>query len=268
MIKLIAIDLDGTLFNNKKEITERNKAAITKAKEQGVKVVICTGRPLKAIVHIIQELGLDEDGDYAITFNGGLAQRNHSGEILDQKTMDIDTARKVVAFLAENDLPATLIHDSNAYEIAAANPSLYRKGNIRLTFHDIEASEIRDDMICNKIVTAVEAKILDAKIASFPKDALPEVEMVKSQEFLLEFLPKGVSKAYGLGKLCDYLGIDASEVMAIGDEANDLPMIEYAGVGVAMKNAVDEVKAIAQVITDDNEHDGVAKIIEKMVLGG
>ncbi len=82
MIKLVAIDLDGTLLNSQKEISLRNKQALMAAKQAGVKVVICTGRPLAAIGPYLEELGLQEEGDYSITFNGGLVQKNDTGPLL------------------------------------------------------------------------------------------------------------------------------------------------------------------------------------------
>jgi Cof subfamily protein (haloacid dehalogenase superfamily) len=172
-----------------------------------------------------------------------------------------------VSFLSSYDLPASMISDGDVYEILAKNPSLYTRMNKLLTFHEVTFDTIDETLRYNKVVTGVQPEILDTTIVTFPANALPNFEMVKSQSFLLEFLPKGVTKAYGIEKLIAHLDIKQSEVMAIGDEANDLPMIEFAGVGVAMKNATDEVKALATYITDDNEHDGVAKAIEKYALG-
>ncbi|MER2117699.1 MAG: HAD-IIB family hydrolase, partial [Enterococcus casseliflavus] len=89
MIKLIAIDLDGTLLNDKKEVTPRNKEVLARAKAQGVKIVICTGRPLRAIRPYLEELSLKEPGDYSITFNGGLVQKNETGEIIEKAAMQL-----------------------------------------------------------------------------------------------------------------------------------------------------------------------------------
>ena len=90
MIKLVAIDLDGTLLNGKKETTPRNKAASIAAKAKGVKVVICTGRPLRAIHPFLQELNLEEAGDYSITFNGGLVQQNDTGKIIEKNVLTFE----------------------------------------------------------------------------------------------------------------------------------------------------------------------------------
>lgn len=95
MIKLVAIDLDGTLLNEQKLISDENKQALAQAKQQGVKIVLCTGRPLAAMAHYLQELGLVDEGDYNITFNGGLVQKNDTGEIMEKKVMEVSDIQRL-----------------------------------------------------------------------------------------------------------------------------------------------------------------------------
>ena len=118
----------------------------------------------------------------------------------------------------------------------------------------------------NKAVIGYEQQLLDQKITEIPRHFKEQYEVIKSRAVLLEFMPKGVTKAYGLALLAKDLGLTAAEIMTIGDEENDLRMIEYAGIGVAMANAVDQVKAVANVVTASNEEDGVAQVIEKYLL--
>ena len=122
-------------------------------------------------------------------------------------------------------------------------------------------------MTYNKCVTAFAQEPLDAAIANISSDLFNNYEIFKSRDMLLEWSPKNVHKATGLAKLIDHLGIDRSQVMACGDEANDLSMIEWAGLGVAMQNAVPEVKEVANVVTPmTNDEEAVAWAIEKYVL--
>ena len=123
-----------------------------------------------------------------------------------------------------------------------------------------------EDLLYNKAVVAFEQTYLDQQLAKIPADFKERYEIIKTRDVLLEFMPKGVTKAYGCQLLAEHLGITADEVMAIGDEENDLPMIEYAGLGVAMENAVPMVKAAADVVTASNTNDGVAQVVEKYVL--
>ena len=89
MIKLVAIDLDGTLLDGKKQVSQKNKEVLAQAKAQGVKIVLCTGRPLRAIRPYLEELSLNESGDYSITFNGGLVQKKDTGEIMEKAALQL-----------------------------------------------------------------------------------------------------------------------------------------------------------------------------------
>lgn len=268
MIKLIAIDLDGTLLTDQKTISQKNKTALKKAQAQGVKIVICTGRPLKAIENYLTELDLRQPGDYSITFNGGLVQKNDTEEILEKAVMSFEQVKEIQQLLIELQLPMDILSDSVAYQITTApeHPSIYPQLNKALTYKARTLTDLGADLLYNKVVSAIEPIYLDQQIAKIPSDFYERYEIVKTRANLLEFMPKGVTKAYGLSLLGKELGIPATEMMALGDEANDLPMIEAAGIGVAMENAVPLVKQHADVVTLSNQEDGVAYAIEKYVL--
>ncbi len=268
MIKLVAIDLDGTLLNNQKEISPRNHAAIAKAKAQGIKVVICTGRPLEAIHPFLAQLNLEEPGDYSITFNGGFVQKNDTGEILEKKVLTSEQVEELITLAQTIDMPLDLLSGGNVYTLptSAQHLSLYPEINPLLTHIPTPLADLDWQRPYNKAVIGYEQQFLDQKMTEIPAVFKEMYEVIKSRAVLLEFMPKGVTKAYGLSLLAKDLGLQPTEIMSIGDEENDLPMIEYAGIGVAMANAVDPVKAVANVITASNEEDGVAQVIEKYLL--
>ncbi|SJZ48043.1 hypothetical protein SAMN02745116_00460 [Pilibacter termitis] len=263
MIQLIAIDLDGTLLKNDKTISKENKKVLRLAKEKGVKIVITTGRPLKAIHHILEELNLLDEGDYSITFNGGLVQKNATGEILDKITMSLSSIQEIYQALFSLHLPCDVVSDGEVYQLPSDRISLYEAATPFLNFHKVKPEELQETTIYNKIICATEPDYLDEKAAQLPSVIREKYEVIKSRDILLEFMPKGVTKAYGIAHLAEILGISQSEIMAIGDEENDLSMIEYAGVGVAMANAVPMIQSAADVITRSNEDDGVAHIISQ-----
>ena len=268
MIKLIAIDLDGTLLNEEKQISEENKKALAKAKAKGVKVVLCTGRPLAAMAHYLQELGLVDEGDYSITFNGGLVQKNDTGEIMEKKVMTVTDVHRLHDLAQQLSLPLDILSDNVVLQLPTApeKQSLYNVLNKLLQFQPAELSEITDELVLNKAVIAYPQEELDPKIKEIPTEFHENYEIIKTRSMLLEFMPKGVTKAYGISLLAKDLGLKQEEIMAIGDEENDLPMIEYAGLGVAMENAVPFVKEAANYVTSSNVEHGVAKVIEKFVL--
>ena len=268
MIKLVAIDLDGTLLNSQKEISLRNKQALMAAKQAGVKVVICTGRPLAAIGPYLEELGLQEEGDYSITFNGGLVQKNDTGAIIEKTLMPLEAIHELYQLATTLNMPFDVLSDEVVMQLPSApnHPSIYSSLNKLLTFESYKLEELTPNRIYNKVVVAIDEAYLNERIKEIPASFYERFEIIKTRNNLLEFMPKGITKAYGISLLAKDLGIRAEEIMTLGDEENDLPMIEYAGLGVAMANAIPLVKEAADVVTDTNEQDGVAKAVEKYIL--
>ena len=266
-IKLIALDLDGTLLTSDKKISERNLAALKAAQAKGVKVVLTTGRPLKAMDFFLHELGTDgREDEYTITFNGGLVQRN-TGEILDKTVFSYDDVARIYEETDKLYIPLDAICEGLVYQIQSDQDSLYAQFNPALTFEPIDFSDLSSQQTYNKCVTAYAQEPLDAAIEQISPELFERYEIFKSREMLLEWSPKNVHKANGLEKLIAHLGIERSQVMACGDEANDLSMIEWAGLGVAMQNAVAIVKEAANVVTPmTNDEDAVAWAIEEYVL--
>lgn len=268
MIKLVAIDLDGTLLNSQKQISDEDKSTLKQAKQNGVKVVICTGRPLAAITGYLTELDLNDPGDYSITFNGGLVQKNDTGEIIEKALMPLEHIHELYELAMSLNIPLDILSEGTVLHLPTSEeyPSIYGRLNNLLTFEPTKLGEMKADRIYNKAVVAIDADYLDAQIQKIPADFYERYEVIKTRSNLLEFMPKGITKAYGISLLARDLDITQEEVMTIGDEENDLPMIEYAGIGVAMENAVDMVKKAADVITKNNDQSGVAEAVKEYVL--
>ncbi|KXT77118.1 Hydrolase (HAD superfamily) [Streptococcus sp. DD10] len=266
-IKLIALDLDGTLLTSDKKISERNMEALLAARQKGIKIVLTTGRPLKAMEFFLRELGTDErDDEYTITFNGGLVQKN-TGEILDKTVFSLDDVARIFEETEKLNLPLDAISEGIVYQIQSDQESLYAQFNPALTFESVAFDALSSQNTYNKCVTAYPQEPLDEAIKKISPELFDQYEIFKSRELLLEWSPKNVHKATGLEKLISHLGLSPSQVMACGDEANDLSMIKWAGLGVAMKNAVELVREVADVVTPmTNDEDAVAWAIENYVL--
>lgn len=269
-IKLLALDMDGTLFTTAKTITDENKLVLKKAQEKGVKVVITTGRPLKAIQHVLEDLDLYNEDNYSITFNGGLVQRNN-GEILDKSDMTAEEIQVLYADFEPLGLPMDVISDGTVYSLASqGNHSKYREANPMLTFVEMESlADLPSDIIYNKVVVVTSAEFLDAQIPKIPASLHERFEIFKSRDIILEVMPKGIHKAVGLDLLTKHLGLKAEQVMAMGDEENDLSMLKWAGLGVAMANGSAIAKESAKAVTTKtNDESGVAEAVEKFILRG
>lgn len=267
-IKLLALDLDGTLFNSKKEISLENRRALKEAHDKGIKVVITTGRPLAAIGNLLADLDLVSSEYYSITFNGGLVQRN-TGQILAKHALTFEDVEKIHAVLEPLGLPVDVLSEGIVYSVPSrGQKSLYHLANPLLTFVEIPSlTQLPRDIVYNKIVTVCPEDYLDQRIAQLPDSLRQDYEVFKSREIILELMPKGVHKAVGLQLLCDRLGVEANQVMAVGDEENDLTMLKWAGLGVAMANGVALVKETADVVTRrTNEESGVAEAVDRYIL--
>ncbi|MGC6768010.1 sugar-phosphatase [Enterococcus sp. LJL51] len=264
-IKLVAIDIDGTLLNSNREITPRVKEAIKKANDQGVYIVLCTGRPIPGVENFLQELDLYKENDYVITYNGSLVQATKSKEVISEYSLPYEDfleielmARKLNVHLHMSDEQSiyTFNRDIGKYTVHEAYLV-----DMPLRYRSVE--EITPEIKAIKMMMIDEPEILDEAISKIPECFKEKYTTVKSTEFYYEILNKEASKGNALKKLAAHLNIPIEETMAIGDNENDLSMIEAAGIGVAMGNATDSVKAAAQVETASNDEDGVAEILFK-----
>lgn len=264
MIKLIAIDIDGTLLNEHHQLADEVKLALQKKAKEGVKIVLCTGRPILGVQNYLDELGFTGEDDYVITFNGALAQKVKSKEILAHHTLTIADYYKMERLALELGVH---MHTETTEAMYTSNKDISKytvieSGMTNMPLHYCTAEEMDRDMIISKMMFIDDPAILDAAIPHIPEKYLEEYEFVKSRDFFLEILNKKATKGNALKDLAEQLGIQREEVMAIGDNMNDMTMIEYAGVGVAMGNAVPELKAVADQVTKTNAENGVAYAVE------
>lgn len=268
MYKLIALDMDGTLFNSDKKITDYTKQTLAKARANGVKIVLASGRPLAGLQAPLQELDLIQKNEYVLSFNGALIVDAKTGEIVSKcilKGKDYKDLYQVALALGVH------CHAFSTRQGLITNEtSQYTEHEASINNIDINIinplTDIADDEDIVKVMFIDPPEILDSAIAKLPSWIKERYNVFKSTPFFLEMTHKAVDKGAGLRKLADYLDIDYNETMACGDEANDYTMIKAAGLGVAMENGIDKVKAIADYVTDTNDNNGVAKAIEKFVL--
>ena len=271
-IRLIALDLDGTVFNDQKEISPRTLAAIQAALQQGVDVLPATGRTVAGVPKEFLEI---PGVRYALTSNGASVVDLLTGERLVSMTFDAGQAQHAFDILelfggmlsvfingqsyttTENARSSLEMVPQNLQEYFRSTrnevPDMHRM--IKEHPHEIEKFSI---LYPNEDVRDRAWKAVAA--------GCPELEITSSIERNMELNAPGVSKGPGLMALAERLGLARGEVMAVGDSGNDRTMVALAGLGVAMGNATEEIKQVADVITADNNHDGVAEAIEKYVL--
>lgn len=264
--QLLVLDLDGTLTNSKKEISEANKKALMHAQQLGVKIALASGRPTPGMVKLADELELHNYGGFILSYNGGKI---------------IDCANKNTVY--QNTLPDHILphlyNTANEFELSIIR---YEDNNILTEttgdkYIDYESwlcsmnIVIVDDFTGNINQSTPKCLMLGdgekvSRVIGKVKDRFPDLSITSSEPFFLEVMPNGVDKALSLARLLDHLNLEPAQMMACGDGLNDLSMIKFAGMGVAMANARDEVKAAANFVTLDNENDGVAYAVNKFIL--
>ena len=261
-IKLVAIDIDATLINDQRQITPKTKEALEAAKQQGVKVVLCTGRPMTGVNAYLTELGLNhQDDEYVISFNGALAQSTNE-RVLVNYTLSFDDYIDWQSFCTKNNVKSQF--ESRDY-IYTTNRDLSP-----WTIHesDLVSMPVRVRSL-DEMAHTQDQYVLAKGMMLGDKEELNQVQtkfIKEFEDFYLEIINHRASKGSTLKALSEELGIKQDKVMSLGNAQNDNSMIEYAGIGVAMGNAVPETKAVADVITDTNNNDGVGKAVEKYVL--
>lgn len=268
--KILFSDLDGTMLNADKEITEENISAVNKALRAGHKIVINTGRPLSGCLEHIQELGLEQEGCYAVTCNGGLIYDCHSGKILFQKTIPLDYTRHVFRETSKRGIHCHTY--AGEYVISEQmTPELQFYTHVTHTPYKIIPDLLNhlteEPLKILAINMSGDHRILDDYRHDMQEWADFKISIFYSSDWYLEHVPYGVSKGAAIYHLCRYLNIPLSSTVAVGDEENDITMIRTARVGAAMANAGLKVKTCADYITqNDCNHSGVAEVINRFLL--
>ncbi|BDZ31693.1 Cof-type HAD-IIB family hydrolase [Lactiplantibacillus sp. WILCCON 0030] len=262
MITTIALDLDNTLLTSEKTISPRNEAVLKQLHTAGIRVVLCTGRPIKAIQPLLKQLGLTTPTDYSITFNGGLVQQNATSEVLARTSISKADIAPLYAYAKTLRIPLDVIDLTQVFSLVDLGKSTYETFlNGLMPFHDVTFDELPADDQFGKVVSSTTKAVNNR--ANLPESVKAKFHAVPSRRNLLEFLPQHTDKASGLKQLLAHFGEDYSNLMAFGDEENDLGMLEAAEVGVAMDNAIPAVKAVATDHTLNNDADGVAVFLEQ-----
>lgn len=261
--KLLAVDVDGTLLDSQKNLTPETRKAIREAVHGGLIFTICTGRPIQGVEPLIDQLGFDLP---FITYNGAMIVMGKSRKILYAQTMRGADAKAV--FELGTKLQTTIIVwvDNKLY----VKP-LGRNAEAYSALSRTDPLPIEDlDALIAQGVTKVLFYDKTETIRRYQQTIGPfvpnTVNYCTSQPFLLEFFDQKVSKANALARLSAHYGFSKEEIIAIGDGQNDLSMIEYAGLGVAMANADDRIKLRADYVTLSNDENGVAHVINKFFL--
>lgn len=263
--KMIILDLDDTLLMDDGSISKNNKDCILRAMEKGVYIVLASGRPTFAMKYVADELNLKNKG-YTISYNGARIINWSNQEIIYKADITREQVKKIYDFAKSNN---AFMHTYDGDNIITEKSNKYTEIESKITKMPIlEKSDFKNSLPENLVkLLILEAPEYLQEIEIKAKNYFGnEMYITRTKPFFLEFMNIEVDKGKSILRLCEKLNINREEIIAIGDSYNDLGMIQTAGLGIAMGNAVEEIKEIADYITDTNMNDGVAKAIEKFIL--
>lgn len=274
-IKVIIMDIDGTLTDSKKQITPRTKEILLAAQEQGARLVLASGRPTKGLEGFAKELEMDKHHGLLVSYNGSAVTDAQTGELLFSKTLSVSEGREILkhigrfpelrpvvykgGYIYTNDLSRRYItvdgepFDVIAYEAKCCCMEVREEPDL-IGFADYPM---------NKVLTAADPEYLKAHCGEMSAPFDGKLNAVFTSPFYYEFTAGGIDKAEALDCVLRPLGYKPEETAAFGDGQNDISMLKYAGLGVAMANADEKVKEAADEITLSNEQDGIAHVLER-----
>lgn len=275
-IKAIFLDIDGTLTNKDKIITPETKKALMTAQAHGIKLVIASGRPPGGLYKYGNQLDMQNNNGLFVCFNGASVVDCTTGETVVNTAMPKELAKQVIEHVKKFNVRPMVTHGPHMV-VEDVYDCMIKDGD--RTFNVLqyesrsngyllmEASKVEDylDYPVNKILTAGDSAYLQEHYKEMAAPFEGQLSMMFTANFYYEYMPLGIDKGKSLDTAMTKLGIKREECIAFGDAENDISMLKYAGIGVAMANATDAVKAIADEITEDNNHDGIAVSLYKHI---
>lgn len=272
MLKLVAIDLDGTMLTTDKQVPLANIQAVNQLLAKGIKVVICTGRTLPGMERFIAPFNFNEDDDYLILQNGAAIHKMRDRQLLSATYLSLvakETILNIFKTTKIANMQLVAFDQDHFYLIDEREPNNFVVADsqtLETPVTPITGQELLDNPTIFKMMVLGEPAHLDEWLLKITDLMSDDIHIVRSQPIIVEFLPQNVNKATALKALCEDLAITADEVMAFGDEQNDLEMLQWAKYSVAMGNAATNIKAIAKYETVTNDEAGVGAFLNSKLF--
>lgn len=274
--RAIVMDIDGTLLNSKKQISDLTREALIAAQNKGVQLILASGRPTAAMTHYAEILEMNQNHGLLVSYNGSRVVDSETGETLYNQPISVKDGKAVLEHLKQFDVIVMIekndymmvndvFHNQISYLGKEMNIIEYeaRGGQYKLC-EIIDLSDFLDYEI-NKILIAGDPDYLQANYKEIMRPFDGKLNCMFTAPFYFEFTADGIDKAKALDAVFGPLGIDRDDAIAFGDGHNDMTMLQYCGTGIAMGNAVEDLKAIADEIGLSNDEDGIAKMLATFI---
>jgi hypothetical protein len=277
-IKVIVLDIDGTLLNSEKKISDLTKNALIQAQKNGVKLILASGRPTVGMVHLTKELEMDKHHGLIVSFNGSQVVDCETHQIIFNQTMPINECQRLLEHLKKFDVIPMITRDDIMYvhDVYKCFINLPNNPNFNVIEYESRGGSYKlcevDDLALfadfpqNKILVAGSPEYLKENYRMMSEPFTNTLNSMFTASIYYEFTAMGIDKAHALDTVLRPLGIQRDEVISFGDGHNDLSIINYAGIGIAMGNAVEDLKQAANDITLTNDEDGIYYSLKKYGL--
>lgn len=256
--QLIAFDMDDTLLDSNRLISPENRVALQTLIRKGIKIVLCSGRPTASLLSIARDIFPDGAGEYIISFNGAAIVSVESGLELQSTPVPLEAGLSILTAARSRGHLLQAYRNKRFYtEHDCARARAYSEA-VGMPFEVVPdlARVIRDGSL-KLLMNAPHEELLHTKQSLQDRADRGEFHMVFSKPDYLEFLHPEVNKGTGLTQLCSSLGVDITQTIAVGDSSNDLEMLQQAGLGIAVANARDDLKAAADIILTSNHNQSI-----------
>lgn len=266
--KLLVLDIDGTLLNDKKEISSRTQAALLKVQQMGVHIVLASGRPTNGVMPIATQLELNHYGGFILSYNGGQIINVQTGELLFEKRINPEMLAYLDRKAKKNDFAIFTYHQDYILTDKPDNKYVLQEAELnKMRVIGVDNfPEAVDFNPCKCILVSEDEEALVGLENHWKKRLAGVLDVFRSEDYFLEVVPQFINKGNTLAVLMEMLKVTKEEVVAIGEGVADVPMLQLAGTSIAMGNARDSVKACADFTTLPNNMDGVAIAIETAIL--
>lgn len=264
--KMIVTDLDDTLLNSQGKISTKDKSAIIKAQEAGIKFVLASGRPTYAMKDLAKELDLAKYGSYILSYNGSIITDCKTDKNILEETLTHEEIHTLYDFSKRKNVEIITYLDDT---IISESYSSYIEVEVDLTkmpFEKVKNFKQTINKDCVKCILLEDPTYLSTVEKDLKNELGKDFSIAISKPFFLEVTKLGVDKGSSLLKLANLIGINIEEVIVVGDSYNDLPMLKVAGLAACVENAKPEIKDICKFITTSNNNNGMANLIEKLIF--
>lgn len=263
--RIVFLDIDGTLTDTKKNIMPQTLEALLKIQDKGIILAIASGRPQKGVMPYAEMLHLDEHSGLIMPFNGAQIVNYQTKEVIYQNNISMEVLKK--AYTLSKEYGVQLITYKGDYIISETEDDSFMLIESRINKMDVIKVDCIIDYIQEppvKCLLVGDGEYMGRIEGEIREKIDTQANVFRSEPFFIEVVPKGIDKAASINYLIDKLGIDQDQTIAFGDGYNDISMIKYAGLGVAMKNGCEEIKKVADRIAPDNNSEGIACILNEV----